>query len=109
MTPDAAQLQCRARKLPPSAVYQYYAGGSGRERTLRANLMAWRQVWLAPRVLRDVSAVDTCADLLSAALATPVGVAPTAFHQLAHPDGELATAAGAGASAAEIPAALPAR
>ncbi len=100
MTPDAAQLQRRARKLLPSAVYEYYAGGSGRERTLRANLKAWRQVWLAPRVLRDVSAVDTGADLLGSAMATPVGVAPTAFHRLAHPDGELATAAGAAAAGA---------
>jgi 4-hydroxymandelate oxidase len=95
MTPDAAQLQRRARELLPSGVYDYYAGGSGRERTLRANVKAWRQVWLAPRVLRDVSAVDTAACVLGAALTTPVGVAPTAFHRMAHRDGELATAAGA--------------
>ena len=95
MTPDAAQLQRRARKLLPSEVYDYYAGGSGRERTLRANVKAWQQVWLAPRVLRDVSAVDTTASLLGARMATPVGVAPTAFHRMAHADGELATAAGA--------------
>jgi 4-hydroxymandelate oxidase len=46
-------------------------------------------------VLRDVSATDTAVSLLDAALATPVGVAPTAFHRMAHPDAELATAAGA--------------
>jgi 4-hydroxymandelate oxidase len=95
MAPDAAQLQRRARELLPSEVYDYYAGGSGRERTLRANAKAWRQLWLAPRVLRDVSAVDTAASLLGAAMATPVGVAPTAFHRMAHAEGELATAAGA--------------
>ncbi len=50
MTPDVADLQRRARKLLPPEVYDYYAGGSGSERTLRANQKAWRRVWLAPRV-----------------------------------------------------------
>jgi 4-hydroxymandelate oxidase len=93
--PDPAELQHRARQLLPPEVYHYYAGGSGRERTLRANERAWRRVWLAPRILRDVGAVSTATELLSAALATPVGVAPTGFQGLAHPDGELATAAAA--------------
>lgn len=95
MTPDAAQLQRRARELLPSEVYDYYANGSGSERTLRASVKAWQRTWLAPQVLRDVSATDTAVSLLGAALATPVGVAPTAFHRMAHPDAELATAAGA--------------
>jgi hypothetical protein len=100
MTPDAARLQRRARELLPSEVYDYYARGSGRERTLRANKKAWRRVWMMPRVLRDVSAVDTTTRLLGTGLATPVGVAPTAFHRMAHAEGELATAAGAAAAGA---------
>jgi 4-hydroxymandelate oxidase len=95
VTPDATELQRRARKLLARNVYDYYAGGSGRERTLRANEKAWRQVWLAPRVLRDVSAVDTATRLLGSDLATPLCAAPSGFHGLAHPDGELASAAGA--------------
>jgi 4-hydroxymandelate oxidase len=95
VTPDAAELQRRARKLLPSNVYDYCAGGSGRERTLRANEKAWRQVWMAPRVLREVSAVDTSTRLLGTEFATPLCVAPTGYHGLAYPDGELATAAGA--------------
>lgn len=95
MTPDAAQLQRRARRLLPPDVYDYYARGSGRERTLHANEKSWQQAWLAPRALRDVSAVRTGTELLGTAVPTPVCVAPTAFHRLAHPDGEVATAAGA--------------
>src|ERR1022692_1758563 len=95
MTSDAAQLQRRARELLPSEVYDYYASGSGSERTLRASAKAWQRSWLPPPGLRDVSVTDTAVSLLGAALATPVGVAPTAFHRMAHPDGELATAAGA--------------
>ncbi len=100
MTSDPAELQRRARKLLPRNVYDYYAGGSGRERTLRANEKAWRTVWIAPRVLRDVSAVDTTTRLLGTEFATPLCVAPTGFHGLAHGDGELATAAGAAAAGA---------
>jgi 4-hydroxymandelate oxidase len=95
VNPDLAELERQARARLPAEVYAYYAGGSGRERTLRANERAWRRSWLAPRVLRDVSSVDTAVRLLGADLATPVAVAPTAFHKLAYPDGEIATAAGA--------------
>jgi 4-hydroxymandelate oxidase len=79
--------------LLPRNVYDYYAGGSGRERILRASEQAWPQVWPAPRVLREVSSVDTGSRLLGAAFSTPPCVAPTGYQRLAHPDGELATAA----------------
>lgn len=95
MTPDAAELEHRARKQLPPQVYDYYAGGAGRERTLRASEKAWRQVGLAPRVLRDVSVVDTSARLLGTEFVTPLAVAPCGYHGLAHPDGELASATGA--------------
>lgn len=96
MNPDVAELRRRARGLLPPEVYAYYAGGSGREATLRANARAWRRVQLLPHVLRDVSAVHTGTDLTGATgLRTPIAVAPSAFHCLAHPDAELAAAAGA--------------
>jgi 4-hydroxymandelate oxidase len=95
MVPDIAQLERRARALLPPDVYDFYAGGSGHEATLRANVKAWRRGWLLPRVLRDVSSVDTSLSLWGTVLRTPVAVAPTAFHRLAHPGGEVATAAAA--------------
>jgi 4-hydroxymandelate oxidase len=102
VTPDAAELQRRARKLLPRNVYDYYAGGSGRERTLRASEKAWRQVWMAPRVLREMSSVDTAVRLLGTAFSTPLCVAPTGFQGLAHPEGELAMAAGAARAGALV-------
>jgi 4-hydroxymandelate oxidase len=98
VTPDAAELHRQARALLRPDVYDYYAGGSGREATLRANEKAWRRVRLRPRIFRDVSAVDTSVNVAGRAggrLRTPLAVAPTAFHRLAHPDGEIATATGA--------------
>jgi 4-hydroxymandelate oxidase len=97
MVPDIAELERRARALISPEVHDFYAGGSGREATLRANVKAWRRCWLLPRVLRDVSQVDTSLSLPGpgGVVRTPVAVAPTAFHGLVHPEGEVATAAGA--------------
>ena len=103
MAVDIADLERRARRLLTPEVYDYYAGGSGRERTLRASVSAWQQHWLMPRVLRDVSTVDTGVRLPGmpeTVAQTPVGVAPTGFQGLASADGELATARGAAAAGA---------
>lgn len=98
--PDPEELEARARALLPADVYDYYAGGSGREEALRANVEAWRQITLRPRVLRDVRQVDTSVSLAGTRAATPVCVAPTSFHHLASPDGELASARGAATAGA---------
>jgi 4-hydroxymandelate oxidase len=98
VTADVSELERQARELLRPEVYDYYAGGSGGEVTLRANGEAWRRVRFLPRVLRDVSAVQTSVRLghpLNLHLRTPIAVAPTAFHRLAHPQGEIATASGA--------------
>ena len=49
---------------------------------------------LRPRVLRDVSCVSMETRLLGEQVDFPVGVSPTAFQCMAHPDGEQATARG---------------
>ncbi len=87
-------LEALAREKLPQAVFDYFAGGSGEESTLADNSAAWARLRLRPRVLRDVSSVDTSTELLGVKLAAPVLVAPTAFHSLAHPEAELATARG---------------
>ena len=84
-------------RLDPGA-YGYYAGGAGDERTLRANVAAFTRWELRPRVLVDVSDVSTATTVLGEEVALPLLVAPTAFHRLAHPDGELATARAAAAA-----------
>jgi 4-hydroxymandelate oxidase len=81
-------------------VWDFIEGGAGAERTLAANRRAFDQVTLRPRVLVDVSACDTGTTLLGARLATPIGIAPTAYHRLVHPDGEVATARAAASAGA---------
>lgn len=90
----------RAAAVLPEVVENYYAGGSGAEITLAESGAAWRGYRLRPRVLRDVAVVDTAVTLLGSRLASPVAVAPSAYHCLAHPKGEVATATGAAATGA---------
>ena len=83
-------------KLEPGA-FGYYAGGAGDEWTLAENVAAFRRWVLRPRVLVDVGAVTTAATVLGTDVSMPILVAPTAFHRIAHPDGEQATARAAAA------------
>ncbi|MEV4844649.1 alpha-hydroxy acid oxidase [Micromonospora matsumotoense] len=79
------------RRLDP-VHWDFFAGGAGDERTLRANEAAFGRRWLRPRVLRGVGERDLRVSLFGSPLSMPVLIAPTAFHRLAHPDGEVATA-----------------
>jgi 4-hydroxymandelate oxidase len=89
-----------ARAALPADVYDYIATGSGVEETLAGNARAWRRIGLRPKVLRDVSRVETSTTVLETPVASPVLVAPTGYHRLAHPDGEVATAKGTNEAAA---------
>jgi 4-hydroxymandelate oxidase len=93
-----AELRRRARERVEPAHWDFFEGGAGAERTLRANEAAWARVALVPRILRATGPRDLRTTLLGGELALPVLVAPTAFHRLAHPDGEVATARGAAAA-----------
>ena len=75
--------------------YQYYVGGARDEITLKANRDAWDQLWLHYRVLVDVQHRTAETTLFGQSVAAPILIAPTAFHGLAHPMGERATAEGA--------------
>jgi 4-hydroxymandelate oxidase len=95
---DFDALEDRAReKLPPGA-FAFAAGGADDEITLGDNIAAWRRLRLAPRMLRDVTAIDTSVDVLGERIAAPLLVAPTGRHKLFHPEGERATARGAAAA-----------
>src|SRR3954452_14546032 len=96
---NSSRLEASARELLDRDVYDFLAGGAGEELTLEENLVAWSRLRLRPHVLRDVSAPDTATTVLDTSLALPVLVAPVGFQELAHADGECATAhaaAGAG-------------
>src|SRR5947208_16110978 len=91
-----------ARAKVPRAIFDYIAGGAEDEVTLRRNREAFGRWALRPRVLRDVSKRDTKTVLLGERVSMPVCVAPTSFHALVHPEGEVATARGTAAAETKI-------
>jgi isopentenyl diphosphate isomerase/L-lactate dehydrogenase-like FMN-dependent dehydrogenase len=85
-----------AERIAPGPL-AYFAGGAGDEVTLRDNRAAFARQAIVPRVMRDVSSVDTSMELFGRRWPTPIWIAPTALQRMAHPDGELAVARAAAA------------
>ncbi len=93
---NVAQCREAARELLAHDVYEYYARGAEDEVTLDGNRNAFSEIHFRPRVLVDVTRVDSTCTLLGTELPSPVVLAPTAFQKLCHPEGEVATARAAG-------------
>jgi 4-hydroxymandelate oxidase len=91
------EVEALARARLPAMAFDYYASGADAEHTLEDNRAAFRRWQLHYRVLVDVSRRDTGVTVLGERLEVPFLGAPTAFHKLAHPQGEVATAAALGA------------
>jgi 4-hydroxymandelate oxidase len=80
--------------------WEYISGGAADELTMRWNRESYDRIRLRPRILVDVSQIDTRVTLFGREQPFPILLAPAAYHKLAHPDGEIATAKGAGAAGA---------
>jgi 4-hydroxymandelate oxidase len=94
----AGDFERAAAGILPAEIWDFVAGGSGAETTVTANRTALDNVFLLPRVLRDVSACTTRSTLLGRSVELPVATAPVAYQRLVHPDGEAATARAAAAA-----------
>ena len=86
----------KARMTPMA--FDYYASGAMDEITVKANHRAYDDILLRYRVLAGVGTRDTATRVLGHEIAMPVLVAPTAFHGLADPEAERATARAAAAA-----------
>lgn len=85
-------LHAIAREVLPPAVYGYYAGGSDDEVTLAENREAFQRLRIAYRTMIDISQRDASTTLMGIPMPSPIILAPTALHKMAHPEGESATA-----------------
>jgi L-lactate dehydrogenase (cytochrome) len=81
-----------ARRRLPRGVFDYIDGGAEDERTMRGNVDAFGRYEFRPRVLRDVSDLDTSTTILGRSASMPLIVAPTGYTRIAHSQGELAVA-----------------
>ena len=94
-----ADLRLAAKRRLPRAVFDFIDGGAEDELTLRDNRAAFSRLRLAPRVLVDISAVDTATTILGAASKLPIAIAPTGAVGFGWRGGDVAiarTAAAAG-------------
>src|SRR3984885_12915254 len=74
------------------------SGGAADEITLRWNHEAYEHIRLKPRILVDVSKLDTRVTLFGQELPFPILLAPTGGQRFIHPEGEVAAARGAAAA-----------
>jgi len=95
---NVMEFEPLARTKMLKAAYDYIAGGVDDEWSLRRNREGFQHITFRPRMLVDVSKLDLSTELFGSKIEMPILIAPTAGHQQAHPEGELATMKAAGAA-----------
>ncbi len=79
-----------ARRRLPAGVFDYIDGGAEDERTLATNSTDFAKIEFRPRVMRDVSRLDTSTTIFGKPASMPLILSPTGFTRIAHSQGELA-------------------
>jgi L-lactate dehydrogenase (cytochrome) len=87
-----------ARRRTPKAAFDYTDGAAEGELSLARARQAFEDIEFHPRILRDVSHVDTSTTIFGGPAALPFGIAPTGFTRLMQTEGEVAGAGAAGAA-----------
>ena len=92
-----AELEARAEQALSPSVLSYVAGGAGGEHTQRANVSAFRQWGLIPRMFVGATQRDLSVELFGMRLPSPLLMAPIGVIGLCAQDGhgDLATAVAA--------------
>ncbi|MBO3752823.1 alpha-hydroxy-acid oxidizing protein [Streptosporangiaceae bacterium NEAU-GS5] len=103
---NVREFEALARAALDPVFYDYFASGAQDEVTVHANEEAFRRLCLVPRVLRGLPQPRLGVSVLGQETAMPVLLSPTAFHKLAHPEGELATARAAAEAGVIVIAAM---
>ena len=85
-------LRRMAKRRLPSGVFDYIDGGAEDERTLDHNSSDFARLGFKPRILRDVSSIDTSTTIFGTPAGLPIIFSPTGFTRIAHSQGELAVA-----------------
>ena len=99
------QFERLAQEVMQPAAFEYVAGGAGDGLTDAENRAAFNRIRLNQRVLIHVSHIDTKIRLFRREHAFPILLAPTGYHKLVHPEGEIETVKGADLAEATLVAA----
>jgi len=69
--------------------WDYLNSGGDDEITFRENHLAFKRIWMRPRVLVNVEDIDTTCEMLGAPCSLPIYITGTALGRLYHEDGEM--------------------
>ena len=89
---DIEDLARLARRRLPAAAAGYLDGGGEDEWTLRRNRRAFDALEFLPRLMHDVSTIDTSTTLLGSKAPLPFALSPVGGPRMFHHEGELAVA-----------------
>ncbi|KAF8323818.1 mitochondrial cytochrome b2-like protein [Clavulina sp. PMI_390] len=76
--------------------WAYFFSGATDMTSLALNRSSWNSILFVPRVMVDVTQVDTSTTIAGEFASLPVIIAPTGMSKLSHPMGEMGFAEGAG-------------
>ncbi|HEV7476332.1 MAG TPA: alpha-hydroxy acid oxidase [Burkholderiales bacterium] len=82
-------LRLMAKRRLPRAIFDFFDGGAEDETTLRDNRAAFERIRLLPKVLVDVSKIDTTVSLFGSEAKMPLAIAPTGGISAGRPEAEL--------------------
>lgn len=85
------ELIQEARRRVDQGAWDYLVGGAESETTLRRNRLAFDRIAFRPRILVDVSHIDTSTTFLGQKLRIPAILAPIGSLQVFHPDAAVAS------------------
>jgi L-lactate dehydrogenase (cytochrome) len=88
-------LRKKAIRKLPRPVCDYLEGGADDEKSLSNNISAFDRYQIVPRVLRDITGIDTKTLLFGREINMPLFLSPTGQTRLFHHQGELPVAAAA--------------
>ena len=92
-----ADFEAFARERMLGPAYDYVAGGSWDEITLRESVEAWQAYRFVPRVLTDLRSIVVSGTFLGRTFPLPIAIAPMAAQTMAHPEAEAEMVSGAAA------------
>lgn len=93
---NVSDLRRISRRRLPRGVFDYIDGAAEDELTLGRNSSAFRRIEFVPKVLRELTSIDTSTTLLGHQLPIPLMLSPTGFTRIVTPAGELDVARAAG-------------
>ncbi|MFC4561690.1 alpha-hydroxy acid oxidase [Nocardiopsis mangrovi] len=85
-----ADLEAKARRRVPPAVWDYVHSGAEAEASLRRNREAFERVEWCPTAFEQVGEPDLSTEVLGRPAAMPVVLAPTGYTRMSHHTGESA-------------------